>query len=113
MSYKLRETRYGLRVTRDEGGITILDLRFPICDLRFAFYAFLNSPRLCIRITNRGLRFSHPHRLLRRDLFEDRAVFLVRAGQVAGRHEEFFDDLAAGEDEGFLEDLNTITTVRR
>ena len=55
---------------------------------------------------------SHPGRAERSDLFVDRAVLLVRTGQIARGHEELVHDLAAGEDEGLLQDLNTITTVK-
>jgi hypothetical protein len=54
----------------------------------------------------------HPRRFLHGDLFEDRAIFGVRAGQISCGHQKFVDDLPACEDEGLLQDLNTITTVK-
>ena len=49
---------------------------------------------------------------MRGDLFIGWAIGSMRAWQVPGGHEEFVDDLAACEDEGFLQDLNTITTAK-
>src|SRR5262245_45514421 len=46
---------------------------------------------------------AQPGRLRARDRPVDRAALAVRARQVAGRHQELADDLAAGEDEGLLE----------
>ena len=63
-------------------------------------------------IVHRLLLFLHPCRFLCRYLFENGTILLVCAGQVARGHEEFIYDLAAGKDEGFLQDLNTITTVK-
>ena len=59
-----------------------------------------------------GGLFLHPGGLMRGDLFIGWAIGSMRAWQVPGGHEEFVDDLAACEDEGFLQDLNTITTAK-
>src|SRR4051812_30592618 len=49
-----------------------------------------------------------PARLLLQDLGVDGTPLLVRAGQIAGAHQERRRDLAAGEDERFLEQLHPL-----
>ena len=54
----------------------------------------------------------HPRRTQACHLFIDRAPRLMRSRQIPRGHEELVDDLSAGKDERFLQDLNTITTVK-
>ena len=56
---------------------------------------------------------AQPGRLRPRDLAVDGAALAVRAGQVAGRHQELADDLAAGEDEGLFEQLRPLGLRQR
>ena len=73
-----------------------------------------NSPqkKTAPRKATQGGLLSHPGRAELRHLGIDRAIRSVRARQVAGGHEELVDDLAAREDKGLPQDLNTITTAK-
>lgn len=66
---------------------------------------------LILMMSQRHLSKSHcPGRPQPGHLPVDRTVRVVGARQVASREQEFLDDLATGEDKGFLQDLNGITT---
>lgn len=52
----------------------------------------------------------HPRRFQFGDLLIDRAIGVVRAGQVTRAEQQFLDDLPAGEDEGSFQDLNAMPT---
>src|SRR5438105_11726254 len=56
---------------------------------------------------------SHPRRLQLRDLAVDRAALVVGARQVADADQELAGDLAAGEQERLLEELDPRSLVAR